>query len=171
MEEKELRQWMEQHPGKCPPNEPEGSIGVIFPGENTKDYALLSGLFQPCHHTARETLQWLLGRIDAEEVPLDELPSSVKRLHEIPEGIPETDCSVFRLLDTEQNRKLYRVTDNHGKPEYIGYWWKKDYFFCSDERLYLEECLYRGVFQKDIEDKTVRFGEFVANLGIYLTEY
>ena len=128
MDENKLRQWLAKHPGKSPPEMPEGVIGVIFPGENTKDYTLLSGLFRPCAHTARETLQWLLGRVDAEEVSLHELPRSVKRLHEIPEGISETDCSVFRILDTERNRKLYRVTDNHGKPEYIGYLWKKDFF-------------------------------------------
>ena len=72
---------------------------------------------------------------------------------------------------TERNRKLYRVTDNHGNPEYIGYLWKKDFFFCTDGRLFLEECLYRGVSQADIEGKTERFGEFAANLGLYLTEY
>lgn len=171
MDENKLRQWLEEHPGESPPGMPDGAIGVIFPGENTKDYTLLSSLFRPCAHTARETLQWLLGRVDAEEVPLHELPRSVKRLHEIPEGIPETDCSVFRLLNTERNRKLYGVTDNHGNPEYIGYLWKKDFFFCTDGRLFLEECLYRGVSQADIEGKTERFGEFAANLGLYLTEY
>ena len=115
MDENELRQWLAEHPGESPPGMPDGAIGVIFPGENTKDYTLLSSLLRPCAYTARETLQWLLGRVDAEEVPLHELPRSVKRLHEIPEGIPETDCSVFRLLDTERNRKLYQVTDNQGK--------------------------------------------------------
>ena len=150
----------------------ENSMGVIMDSkENKKDYQLLCQLFSPNAHTARQTLQWLLSKIDVEEVRINELPRSVKRLHEIPEDTPETDCSVFRILDTERNRRQYRVTDNHGKPEYIGYLWKKDFFFCSDERLYLEECLYRGVSQEDIEGRTARFGKFVANLGLYLTQY
>ena len=53
MDENKLRQWLEEHPGECPPEMPDGAIGVIFPGENTKDYTLLSSLLRPCAHTAR----------------------------------------------------------------------------------------------------------------------
>lgn len=33
MDENELRQWLEEHPGESPPGVPDGSIGIIFPPE------------------------------------------------------------------------------------------------------------------------------------------